>query len=104
MRHPVSAFTIIASALISACVASAPTDPLRSNPRAVVNAIVQFQGIEGGCWTLHVSQSVNYLPLNLSDQFRQDGLQVQVDLLRRDDHGSICMRGPVVEILSIRSR
>lgn len=104
MRHPCSALTIIASALTSACVASAPTDPLRFNPRAVVNATVQFQSIEGGCWTLQVSPDVRYLPLNLPDRFRQDGLQVRVDLLRRDDHGSVCMLGPVVEILSIRSR
>lgn len=109
MRHPFSALPIVALpivaiALASACAASAPTDPLRSNPRAVVNATVRFQSIEGGCWTLHLSQNVSYLPLNLPEQFRQDGLQVQVDLLRRDDHGSVCMIGPVVEILSIRSR
>lgn len=95
---------MVASALTSACVAAAPTDPLRSDPRAVVNATVQFASIEGGCWTLRVSQSVSYLPLNLPDQFRTDGLQVRVDLLRRDDYGSVCMLGPVVEILSIRSR
>ena len=40
--------------------------------------------LEGGCW--------------------QDGLQVQADLLRRADYGSVCMLGPVVEILSIRPR
>jgi len=104
MRHPFSVLIILASALTSACAASAPTDPLRSNPRAVVNATVQFQTLEGGCWTLEVSQGVSYLPLNLPDQFRQDGLQVQADLVRRDDHASVCMIGPVVEVLSIRSR
>jgi hypothetical protein len=51
-----------------------------------------------------VSDRVQYLPLNLPDQFRQDGLAVRAELQRRDDHGSYCMVGPVVEILSIRER
>jgi hypothetical protein len=94
----------VACALASACAPGAPTDPLLSNTHASVNATVEFLNLEGGCWTLQLSDHVHYLPLNLPDQFRRDGLKVQAELLRRDDYGSICMVGPVVQILSIRSR
>ena len=91
-------------ALAGACASEAPTDPLKSNTHAVVNASIEFLNLEGGCWTIAPSEHVHYLPLNLPDQFRRDGLKVQVELLRRDDYGSVCMVGPVVQILSIRSR
>jgi len=95
-----------ACALAGACAGVGPTDPadpLRFSTHAVVDASVRFLDLEGGCWTLEVSPRVHYLPLNLAEQFRQDGLKVQAELLRRDDYASICMVGPVVQILSIRS-
>jgi hypothetical protein len=89
--------------LTGAC-GRAPTDPLKSAPRAVVDATVQYLSLEGGCWTLELSGGVHYLPRALPDQFRQDGLQVRAALLRLDDYSSSCMVGPVVEILSIKPR
>ncbi len=95
---------LAAFALAGACTTGTPTDPLKSDTHAVVNATVEFLNLEGGCWTIAPSEQLYYLPLNLPDQFRQDGLKVQAEVLRRDDYGSYCMVGPVVEILSIRSR
>jgi hypothetical protein len=102
MTHRPLALALVC-ALTGACAGAAPTDPLQSNTHAVVNASVRFLNLEGGCWTLEPAPGVHYLPLNLPEQFRRDGLNVQADLLRRDDYASICMVGPVVEILSIRS-
>lgn len=47
--------------------------------------------------------NLHYLPLNLPTAFKRNGLQVQVQFRERDDYGSICIVGPVVEILSIES-
>jgi len=102
MTHRSFAFAVV-STLAGACAGAAPTDPLQSNTHAVVNASVRFLNLEGGCWTLEPSAGVHYLPLNLPEQFRRDGLKVQADLLHRDDYDSICMVGPVVEIPSIRA-
>ena len=104
MKHPSLTLAVIAGTLASACRGQAPTDPLESSTHAVVNASVEFLSLEGGCWTLEVNQRVYYLPLNLPEQFRRDGLAVQAELLRRDDYASICMVGSVVQILAIRTR
>jgi len=95
---------VLAFALVGACTSEIPTDPLKSETHATVNATVEFLNLEGGCWTIAPSEHVYYLPLNLPDQFRQDGLKVRVELLRRDDYGSVCMVGSVVQILSIHAR
>jgi len=102
MTHGSLALAVVC-ATAGACARAAPTDPLQANTHPVVNASVRFLNLEGGCWTLEPSPGVHYLPLNLPEQFRRDGLKVQADLLRRDDYFSFCMVGPVVEILSIRS-
>jgi len=90
--------------LAGACSGAPPTDPLRTGQHAVVDATVQLLNLEGGCWTLAVGENVHYLPLNLADSLRRDGLAVRAELVRRDDYASICMVGPVVQILSIQTR
>ena len=65
-------------------------------------ATVRFVDIEGGCWTIVHDQRV-YSPLDLPAEFRRDGLRVRVIFERRDDYGSICMVGPIVQLLSIES-
>ena len=71
---------------------------------SAVSASVEFLTLEGGCWTLQVGEDLHYLPLNLPEEFRRDGLKVSVELRRRDDYASVCQVGPVVEVLSIRRR
>jgi hypothetical protein len=104
MTLRVRPLAIGACALIGACGGASLAAPLRSSTHATVDATVQFLSLEGGCWTLEVSQDGYYLPLNLPDSFRRDGLSVRADLLRRDDYNSVCMVGPVVEVLSIQAR
>ena len=66
--------------------------------------IVRFLNLEGGCWTLTREEHVYYQPINLPDEFKQDGLRVRVDFTERPDMASICMVGPIVEIRSIEAR
>jgi hypothetical protein len=79
------------------------TLPLDASAAPAVNASIRFLNLEGGCWTIAVTDAY-YLPLNLPADFKRDGLPVRVEFRERDDYGSICMVGPVVEILSIQSR
>jgi hypothetical protein len=79
-------------------------DPLNANVQATFDASVQFLNLEGGCWAITPSPNVYYQPLSLPPEFRHDGMKVRVEAKRRDDYGSVCMFGPVVELLSIRSR
>jgi hypothetical protein len=97
-------FVLLLASLVSLACANVPIEPLESSKRAVVNASVEFLSVEGGCWTIEVSEEVHYLPLNLPEEFRRDGLRIRAELLRRDDYGSTCQVGPVVEVLSIRER
>lgn len=75
-----------------------PADPL-----APVDATVEFLQLEGGCWSIKTADDV-FQPINLAPEFRQDGLRVRVSMRRRNDMASVCMIGPLVEVLSIRTR
>jgi hypothetical protein len=79
-------------------------DPPIDDPDAFwVNATVEFTPLEGGCWTLAVEDKT-YEPINLAQEFREDGLQVRAALKPRVDMATICQVGQIVEVLSIRSR
>ena len=97
-------FVLLLASLVSLACANGPVEPLELSQRAVVDASVEFLNLEGGCWTIEVRKDVHYLPLNLPEEFRRDGLRVRAELLRRNDYGSTCQVGPVVEVLSIRRR
>lgn len=72
-------------------------------PDPGVNAVVRFLNLEGGCWTITPDERVHYLPLNLPAEFKRDGLRVVVDFEERNDYGSVCQVGPVVQIRSIHA-
>ena len=69
-----------------------------------VTGTVRFIPVEGGCWALRVSESLQYEPLGLPVAFRVDGLEVRALLTLRDDLGSICMVGRIAEVLEIERR
>ena len=62
---------------------------------------VEFIDIEGGCWVINTSKTT-FEPINLSDEFRVDGLRVAFEWDRRRDLGSFCMVGIVIELKKIR--
>jgi hypothetical protein len=92
---------MIAAALLG-CGETSP-EPFGAFRGQAVNASIRFLNLEGGCWTIAVAET-HYLPLNLPADYKRDGLPVRVELRQRDDYGSICMVGPVVEILAIQAR
>ncbi len=69
-----------------------------------VTGTVHFIPVEGGCWALRVSESVQYEPLGLPAVFRVDGMEVRALLTLRDDLGSLCQVGRIAEVLEIERR
>ena len=97
-RCCVTAIGIVAT---SAC---GSDDPQVTDPGAVVlDAVVQYVDVEGGCWRLH-TDSLDYEPTGLDAAFRQDGMAVRAAVIPRDDLGCFCMVGRIVEIDWIRRR
>jgi len=60
--------------------------------------------LEGGLYAIRDAGGTQYNPLNLPDDFKANGLAVDVEARRRDDTASIGMVGPMIEILRIRKR
>jgi hypothetical protein len=69
-----------------------------------VEGTVRFAQVEGGCWYILATDQTRYEPLNLQSEFKQDGLPVRAVLRPRDDMGSACQIGRIVEIVSITQR
>jgi len=55
---------------------------------------IGFLGIEGGCWTINTA-SQTLFPLNLSDEFKVEGLEVRFTAERQESAAMICPGTPV---------
>lgn len=54
------------------------------NGRTVETGTVRFVALEGGFYGITTDTGASYLPLNLEDRFRRDGLRVYFTAVRRD--------------------
>lgn len=63
---------------------------------------VTFVTIEGGAWVIEADDGTVYEPINLEEEYEEEGLRVRVWADRRDDLGSYLMVGPIIEIERIR--
>lgn len=90
---------IVALAVIGCSATDGP--PPDSGPEPMVlEGQVRFLTIEGGCWGLQ-TDSATYEPVGgFPEDFRQDRLEVRATV-RSVHGGSICMIGPLVEIVTI---
>ena len=76
------------------------TDPYGDNAGEVV-AEVRFVNVGRGCWVLSNKYGHRYEPMQLAEEFRQEGLKVRVTYRSRGDVGSVCMLQDVIEIEEI---
>ena len=77
-----------------------------------VTGRVGYSDVEGGCWYIDVNagcdspdtcplgEAAPYVPVNLPDALKEAGTQAVFKLKMRPDLVSICMLGPLVEIVS----
>lgn len=80
------------------------SDPFASTSEFTIDATVQLIPLEGGCWAIKPNDQTTFEPMSLPSVFQRNGLQVTATLRRRHDMASICMIGPIVEVLDIRTR
>ena len=69
-----------------------------------INGTVRFIDIEGGCWIIRAEDGQNFLPHNLTSEFRRDSLRVRASVEVRRDLLSVCQIGQIVDIVSIERR
>ena len=87
---------IVVSNLILICACS-------SSNMISSKGVISYIELEGGFYGIVTSDNINYRPLNLSDRFKIDGLQVQFKGKVRDDAAGIHMWGEVIEIEEINA-
>ena len=92
---------LVISAATCSSVADIPPLYQSSPDTLAIDATVQFLNIEGGCWALTLSSATRLEPLNLPADFRVDGLKVRATITGTKA-ASVCMIGPVVELLAIQ--
>lgn len=95
-------WALAAGSLLATACASSVTAP---DGVRIINATVRFIDVEGGCWALETSTAARrYEPVTLPATFRLDGLPVRAAIRPRENMGSFCMVGEIVEIISIAVR
>ena len=88
---------------VAAC--AAPTAPEVPAGAIQVTGTVRYFPIEGGFWAVRGDDGVTYDPMNgLATQYQRENLRVTIIAKVRTDMGGIHMVGPIVEVLSIRTR
>jgi hypothetical protein len=60
--------------------------------------------IEGGLWVIRAQDGAKYNVINLPEEFRVDGTEIEADARRRENVQVIDAAGPSVDILRIRKR
>ena len=60
--------------------------------------------IEGGLWVIRAQDGAKYNVINLPQDFRVDGAEIEADARRRENVQTIDMAGPSIDIQRIRRR
>jgi len=63
---------------------------------------VRFFAFEGGCWVIEADPLTAYLPTNLPNGLKTDGLRVRYAARPSKYDGDVCMVGTLVDLDSIR--
>lgn len=61
------------------------------------SATVRYVQLEGGCWALD-TKAGRVQPIDLPDEYKQDGLEVKVVLRDAEGMMSVCQIGPMKRV------
>lgn len=91
--------------LVAGCTAAPPeaassTAAQEGNVLHITGRVVHVP-IEGGFFGIEGEDGTHYDPVNLSEDFRKDGLRVRVTARPREEVVSIRMWGRIIEIIAI---
>jgi hypothetical protein len=96
------AFSLTMAGGLLGCASQEETPPAANDAIYVIEGAVRLVNVEGGCWGIR-TDSTTYEPVGgIPDDFRQDQLAVRATV-RAVEGASICMIGPLVEIVTIES-
>lgn len=94
--------------MISACSAGSGSREEIGNAKTtqegtqVVEGMVRFIGVEGGCWQLQADNGKTYeLVGELAGTLRTDGVHVRLEVRKKKALASFCMVGELIEVLKI---
>ena len=73
-----------------------------TTPDVSGNGFVEYISVEGGCWGIESNGEI-YEPIYLPDDLREDGLPIEFVAIARDGLGSICMIGPIIELVRVEA-
>ncbi len=95
-------FSLAMASGMLGCASQEETSPAADDAVFVIEGDVRFIDVEGGCWGLQ-TDSATYEPVGgFPVGFRQDQLTVRATV-RGVEGASICMIGPLVEIVTIET-
>lgn len=91
-----------------------PHQPVPNPHQVVIEGVMRYWGIEGGCWTLEELDPVviaifppppspqkrKFEPISKDRELYKPGLHVRATLRLRPDRGSICMMAPLAEVMN----
>ncbi len=89
----------LAVALCSCLLGCADNDAQDDNEIVEATGTVTYLSFEGGFYGIVADDEEHYDPINLSDEFHEDGLQVWFRARVRDDLASFHMWGRIIELL-----
>jgi hypothetical protein len=82
-----------------------PTPPAEGKGEQThISGVVKFHEVEGGFYAIQGEDGVTYDPTNLPEEFRQEGLAVEIEARKRPDVMSVRQVGTIVDIERIRKR
>ncbi|HQK83511.1 MAG TPA: hypothetical protein PLK24_06160 [Atribacter sp.] len=101
IKRSISFFALISILVVSFLFAGCV--PGSSPNQFSTNGTVTYIDLEGGFYGIIGDNQENYDPINLPDEFQQDGLQVAFTAKYRDDLAGFHMWGRIIEILQIEA-
>ena len=106
MRSLIIVLSLGAAFIAGACKTTAEPPPREDQPAqsSLVDGIegtVTYMDYEGGFYGITTDDGGKYFPMNLGEEFREDGLRVRFTMRERNDVMTTTMWGRTVEITAI---
>jgi hypothetical protein len=93
--------TIILCGVLAILGCGAGVGPNMKSGLIDITATVAYKDFEGGFYAIDGDDGVKYNPLNLADEFRKNGLRIQLTAVLRPEMMSMYNYGNIIEIREI---
>ena len=98
-------FTCFLALLFAGCKTTEeqPEEPETAETQMVdgISGTVKYIELEGGFYGIQTDEGEDYFPINLADEYKEDGLKIIFKMKSRTDIFTTVMWGKTVEIVEI---